>query len=55
MLIHPIGYRPKLANTFAAVMTGYLANLAVPRLGEITRCTVLNRYEKFQFNRYLEL
>ncbi len=46
MLIHPIGYRPKLANTFAAVMTGYLANLAVPRLGEITRCTVLNRYEK---------
>ena len=46
MLIHPIGYRPRVANTFGAVMTGYLANLAVPRLGEITRCTVLNQYEK---------
>ncbi len=46
MLIHPIGYRPKLMNTFAAVFIGYLANLAVPRIGEITRCTVLNRYEK---------
>ncbi len=46
MLIHPIGYRPKLTNTFAAVFIGYLANLAVPRIGELTRCTVLNRYEK---------
>ncbi len=46
MLIHPIGYRPKIMNTFAAVFVGYLANLAVPRIGEITRCTVLNRYEK---------
>ena len=46
MLIHPIGYRPKTVNTFFAVMMGYLANLAVPRLGEITRCTVLSRYEK---------
>ena len=46
MLILPIGYRPKLVNTFGAVMTGYLANLAVPRIGEITRCTVLNQYEK---------
>ncbi|HAP02097.1 MAG TPA: hypothetical protein DCQ93_09260 [Bacteroidetes bacterium] len=46
MLIHPIGYKPKTFNTFSAVLIGYFANLLVPRLGEITRCTVLNRYEK---------
>src|SRR4051794_25346284 len=33
MLILPMGYNPSLVNTFFAVMIGYLANLAVPRLG----------------------
>ena len=27
-------------------MIGYLANLAVPRLGEVLKCTILARYEK---------
>ena len=30
-------------------MTGYLANYAFPRLGEVTRCGLLNRYEKIPF------
>jgi len=46
MLIEPLGYHPKLKNSFAALMVGYLANLAVPRLGEVSRCLVLHRYEK---------
>ncbi len=46
MLIKPLGYRPGLLNTFFAVMIGYLANLAVPRLGEVLKCTILARYEK---------
>jgi hypothetical protein len=29
-----------------AVLIGYMANLAVPRLGEILKCTILARYEK---------
>jgi hypothetical protein len=28
------------------VMIGYMSNLAVPRLGEILKCTLLSRYEK---------
>jgi uncharacterized protein (TIRG00374 family) len=44
-LIAPLGYKPKNTNTFFAVMIGYLANLAVPRLGEILKCTVLAKYE----------
>ena len=51
MLIHPLGYEPKLKNTFAAVMIGYLANYAFPRLGEITRCGIMYRYEKVPVNK----
>ena len=46
MLMEPMGYNPSLLNTFFAVMVGYLANLAIPRLGEILKCTILARYEK---------
>ncbi len=46
ILLEPLGYKPRLKNTFFAVMIGYFANLALPRLGEITRCGILARYEK---------
>lgn len=45
-LMEPMGYHPSLRNTFFAVMIGYLANLAVPRLGEVLKCTILAKYEK---------
>jgi uncharacterized protein (TIRG00374 family) len=45
-LMLPMGYKPRLTNTFFAVMIGYLANLAVPRLGEVLKCTILAKYEK---------
>ena len=46
ILIHPLGYSPSLKSTFYAMMTGYLANLALPRIGEITRCVALGKKEK---------
>lgn len=46
LLMEPMGYRPSTSNTFFAVMIGYLTNQAVPRLGEVLKCTVLARYEK---------
>lgn len=46
LLMEPLGYYPKKANTFFAVMIGYLANQGVPRLGEVLKCTVLAKYEK---------
>lgn len=46
LLMEPMGYKPGKANTFLAVMVGYLANQAVPRLGEVLKCTLLARYEK---------
>lgn len=46
ILMQSMGYQPRVANTFFAVMIGYLANLAIPRLGEVLKCTFLARYEK---------
>lgn len=34
-----------------AVLIGYLANLALPRLGEVSRCGILTQYEKIPFNK----
>ncbi len=46
ILMEPLGYKPTTLNSFLAVMVGYWANLAVPRLGEVLKCTILARYEK---------
>lgn len=46
ILMKPMGYNPSFPIVFFAVMIGYLANLAVPRLGEVLKCTILARYEK---------
>lgn len=49
MLIKPLGYKPKTSNSFFAIMIMYLTNLALPRAGEVARCTVLTKYEKVPF------
>jgi len=46
LLINPLGYYPSTLNSFYSLMTGYLANLALPRVGEITRCVALGKKEK---------
>ncbi|MEJ7740145.1 MAG: lysylphosphatidylglycerol synthase transmembrane domain-containing protein [Chitinophagaceae bacterium] len=46
ILMQPLGYKPSIINTFLAVLVGYLANLAIPRLGEVLKCSILARYEK---------
>jgi glycosyltransferase 2 family protein len=49
LLIEPLGYNPSLKKTFYAVMVGYFANYALPRLGEVTRCGSLNKTESVPF------
>lgn len=46
ILIEPLGHQPGKLNSYLAVLIGYWANLAVPRLGEVLKCTILARYEK---------
>jgi uncharacterized protein (TIRG00374 family) len=49
MLIRPLGYNPKLYNSFLSIMILYFVNLLLPRAGEVFRCTILGRYEKIPF------
>lgn len=51
LLLEPLDYKPSLKNVFSVIMVGYLANAAVPRLGEILKCTILARYEKLHFDK----
>ena len=46
LIMEPLGYKPSIMNTYLAVLIGYLANLAIPRLGEVLKCTLLAKYEK---------
>jgi glycosyltransferase 2 family protein len=50
LLITSMNHTSRTSTTFYALMTGYLANLAVPRLGEVTRCATLSKYSGVPFN-----
>ncbi|HLF45303.1 MAG TPA: lysylphosphatidylglycerol synthase transmembrane domain-containing protein [Chitinophagaceae bacterium] len=53
LLMEPLGYKPSDFNVFAAVMIGYMVNAAVPRLGEVFKCTILARYEKVKVDKLI--
>ncbi len=53
MMLEPLGTKPAIVNTFNAVMIGYLFNFAIPRMGEVSRCGVLNRTDKIPVNQSL--
>ncbi len=51
ILLEPMGYKPRYHNVFMSVFIAYFANLAVPRLGEVSRCLPLARYENIPFEK----
>jgi hypothetical protein len=50
-LLEPLGYSIKLSNSFMGVMAGYLANLGIPRSGEILRAGTISTYEGIPFKK----
>ena len=48
-LLHPLGHRVNLINSTCHVIVGYLANYGIPRMGEVTRCTLAAKYDKVPF------
>ncbi|MDJ1469614.1 lysylphosphatidylglycerol synthase transmembrane domain-containing protein [Xanthocytophaga flava] len=50
LLLEPLGYKPSMFRMFLAVMIGYFANLLLPRMGEVSRCGVLNKMNKVPIN-----
>lgn len=53
ILIRPLGYNPRLINSFSAILIMYLSNTAIPRSGEIIRCGIVKKYEKIPFSKLL--
>jgi len=49
--IQPLGKTPGFWSSFFTVMIGYVANLALPRLGEGARPGLLGKYEGLPFNK----
>ena len=50
-LLSPLGYQPRFINSALAVLIAYIANLGIPRSGEILRATTLSSYEKIPFEK----
>ena len=48
-LLKPAGYSVTPANALGAVFVGYFANYGLPRMGEITRCTLVTKYNDVPF------
>ena len=51
ILLQNLGYQAKPLNSIYAVSIGYFTNLAIPRAGEVTRCTSLSQSEKIPVNK----
>ena len=50
-LIDSLGHRSSKTNSIYAVAIGYFSNIAIPRAGEITRCTSLHQTEKIPIDK----
>ena len=44
-LIEPMGYKPRIINSFGSIVIAFFANLGFPRSGELVRATTLSKYE----------
>lgn len=53
LLIEPLGYEITSKKTFYALMIGYTANFAFPRIGEITRCATLTKTDKIPMEKLI--
>ncbi len=47
--LEPVGENPRSSTTIYSIFISYAASLAVPRIGEFTRCGVLKRWEGTSF------
>jgi glycosyltransferase 2 family protein len=48
-LLSPVGHKVNLLNANCHVIIGYLANYGIPRMGELTRCSLAAKYDKVPF------
>lgn len=53
LLIEPLGYQPRNITMFFSVMIGYIANLVVPRMGEVSKCAALSKGERIPVDKLI--
>lgn len=53
MLLRSAGYNVPNSDSIFTVFTGYAANIIIPRVGEISRCAIVDRYDKVPFSKGL--
>lgn len=51
LLIEPMGYKIRFSTAFMAIMAGYLANLGIPRSGEVLRGATAATYDNVPFEK----
>lgn len=49
LALAPLGYFPRKDNCVYSIFIAYAANLVLPRVGEVSRCVVLDRYDAVPF------
>lgn len=45
----PLGLRPEASVSVYSIFVAYAANLVIPRVGEVSRCVVLEQYNRIPF------
>jgi len=50
-LLQPLGISTRFINSLFSVFSGYVANIVLPRFGEVWRCVLVARYEKVSFEK----
>lgn len=50
-MLEPMGFKPRFINSALAVLIGYFVNLALPRAGEVSRASVMAKYENIPFEK----
>lgn len=51
--LEPVGEKPRMSVSVHSIFLSYAASLVIPRVGEFTRCGVLNRYDGVSFPKAL--
>lgn len=50
-LLNPMGFKTRLWTRYHATMAGYLINMLLPRVGEVSRAAIVSKYEKTPFDK----
>lgn len=49
--LEPLGEHPSTSNCINSVLVSYAASLAIPRIGEVSRCGLLKKYDGVSFTK----